>query len=69
MIRDRDFHKLPNAIQVGKRLGMHSLESSLAELYRAGTITQANAYSYANDQVLLDSLLREDRLQPNPERV
>jgi twitching motility protein PilT len=67
LIRDRDFHKLPNAIQMGRRLGMHSLESSLAELYRSGTITRANAFAYANDPGLLDSLLKESKIRINPE--
>ena len=66
LIRERDFFKLGNAIQLGRRDGMHSLESSLAELYRQGTITRASAYAYANDQVLLDSILKDAQPAAKP---
>ena len=62
IIRDRDFHKLANAIQTGRKQGMHSLEASLAHLYRRGIISRAIACAYANNQGLLDSLLKD--LQP-----
>ncbi|MCL2102770.1 MAG: type IV pilus twitching motility protein PilT, partial [Syntrophorhabdaceae bacterium] len=58
LIRERNFHHLPNAIQSGRRQGMHSLESSLAELYHSGAITRANSIAYANDQIALESLLK-----------
>lgn len=59
LIRDRDFHKLPNAIQMGLKNGMHSLEASLAGFYRRGLISKATALAYANNQTLLDTLLKE----------
>ena len=63
-IRDREFHKLTNSIQTGSKMGMHSLEHSLLELYRGGTITMATAQAYANDLGLLDTLIKEKRITP-----
>jgi pilus retraction protein PilT len=59
LIRDREFHKLINAIQTGLKRGMHSLEASLVHLYRQGIISRTTAYAYANDLGLLDSLLKD----------
>lgn len=59
LIRDRDFHKLPNAIQMGLKSGMHSLESSLVKFYRQGLISRSTALAYANDQTTLENLLKD----------
>ncbi|MDR1043693.1 MAG: PilT/PilU family type 4a pilus ATPase [Candidatus Adiutrix sp.] len=59
LIRDSDFHKLPNAIQMGLKSGMHSLESSLVNFYRQGLISRATALAFANDQATIELLLKD----------
>ena len=59
LIRERSFHRLQDAIQTGLRHGMHSLEASLASLYRAGAITRASAFAHANNAASLSALLGE----------
>jgi twitching motility protein PilT len=59
LIRDRDYYKLPNAIQMGLKSGMHSLESSLVNFYRQGLISRATALAYANDQATVEYLLKD----------
>ena len=66
MIRERTFFKLQDAIQTGIKQGMHSLELSLAGLYRSGTITRANAYAHANNTAALSSLLKDFREPESP---
>lgn len=67
MIRERNFYRLQDAIQTGSRQGMHSLEASLASLYRTGTITRASAFSHANNVAALATLLKEDPPPPDPD--
>jgi len=66
LIRDREFHKLSNAIQMGLKSGMHSLESSLVNFYRQGLISRATALAYANSQSLLETLLKEQESKVQP---
>lgn len=63
LIRDRDFHMIPNAIQIASKQGMHSLEQSLVSLYRQKMITKEMAYAYANDEALLKSMFEEQAAQ------
>ena len=59
LIRERNYHKLPSVIETSRQLGMHSMESSLAELYRNKIITRTNAFAYANNQAHLESILKK----------
>lgn len=67
MIRERMFFKLQDAILTGMKHGMHSLERSLAELYRTGVITRASAYAYANSTAALSALLKDSPPAPDDE--
>jgi len=58
MIREQNFHQLPNAIWSGRGIGMQSMEMSLVDLYYRGLITRASMYSAANSVSVLESLLR-----------
>lgn len=47
MIRDNKNHQINNVIAAGREEGMISMDQSILELYRAGTITKETALSYA----------------------
>jgi len=48
-IRDNSVHQISSVIQMSKRLGMQSMDNSLAELYQRGDITYDMANSHAQD--------------------
>ena len=48
-IRDKELHQLKSVIQMGRKLGMHTLDDSLIKLYEAGEITYDTALSNAQD--------------------
>jgi twitching motility protein PilT len=48
-IRDNSVHQISSVIQMSKRLGMQSMDNSLAELYEKGEITYDMAHSHAQD--------------------
>jgi twitching motility protein PilT len=49
LIRDGKIHLLSNVIQTHGDIGMVSLDESLAELYRKGTITYETAEAFCRD--------------------
>lgn len=53
LIREGKSHQIPTAIQTGIKLGMRSMDYSLADLVRYGVITQETAYIHAMDQEML----------------
>ncbi|MBN2455326.1 MAG: PilT/PilU family type 4a pilus ATPase [Sedimentisphaerales bacterium] len=48
-IRDKELHQLKSVIQMGRKLGMHTLDDSLIILYEAGEITYDTALNNAQD--------------------
>ena len=58
-IRERQFHKLMNVIQMSRREGMHSMDDSLLELYQAGEITYDIAMTHSYDPASLQSLIHK----------
>ncbi len=59
IIREGTFHQLHNVVASGRAVGMHSMENSLAELYRKGLITLDQAFANANVHENLETLLKE----------
>ncbi|MCX7913392.1 MAG: type IV pilus twitching motility protein PilT [Thermodesulfovibrionales bacterium] len=53
LIREGKTHQLYGAIETGMKFGMHTLETSLAELVRDRLITIESAFSKANNPELL----------------
>ena len=58
MIREAKVHQIQNVIATSRGAGMHSMEESLADLYRRGLITLDQALANANVRDRLDPLLR-----------
>jgi len=54
-IREHEHHLLINIIQTGKKVGMHSMDDSLLELYEQGEITYETAINNSYDPVNLRS--------------
>ncbi len=57
LIRDDKTNQIPSIIQTNARLGMKSLDQSLAEMVRANQITSEEAYRVAIDKSLLQKFL------------
>jgi pilus retraction protein PilT len=53
MIRTEKTHQLQNVIVTNSKDGMRTLDASLLELYRGGTITETNTLAYGMDQEYL----------------
>jgi len=60
MIRNNHSHKLTNAIQVGARQGMQSLDAVLNELVKKELITGEEAYEHAIERTIFERYLIED---------
>jgi twitching motility protein PilT len=50
LIRDAKTYMLPGVMQTGKKQGMRLMDESLLDLYRAGVITQEEAYVRAEQK-------------------
>lgn len=59
LIREGKSHQIPTAIQTGVKLGMRSMDYSLADLVRYGIITQETAYTHAMDPEMLRRYLAQ----------
>jgi twitching motility protein PilT len=59
LIRDDKTNQIASAIQTSSRLGMKSLDQSLADMVRTGTITSEEAYRVALDKTLLQKFLNQ----------
>jgi len=57
LIRDGKVHQIANTIASGKKLGMQTLDDSLAQLVRAGEITPENAFRYCRDMEGMSRML------------
>ena len=57
MIRDGKLHQVQGMIETGKKFGMHTLNSSLADLVNRGLVTQKNALERSTDKEGLGRLL------------
>jgi len=49
LIREGKTHQIQNAIQTGAKYGMHTMDMSIAELYKRGLISYEEAMTYAVD--------------------
>ncbi|XUX00753.1 MAG: PilT/PilU family type 4a pilus ATPase [Dehalogenimonas sp.] len=49
MIRESKIHNLHNVITTNRESGMITMDESLAELYKTGTITLKTVFAYCND--------------------
>ncbi len=56
-IREAKTFQIPTVMQTNRRLGMITMDESLAELYRKGEITLDNAIAYAQDPAALRTRL------------
>lgn len=59
-IRDRQLHMLLNVIQTGRKLGMHTMDDSLYELYEAGDIGYDNAINFSRDPVSMRNRIHHE---------
>ncbi|MEI8175946.1 MAG: type IV pilus twitching motility protein PilT [Candidatus Omnitrophota bacterium] len=57
LIRENDLPQVYSTIQTGKKYGMHTMNQSLADLYRRGEITYEAALQCSNNQEELMSLI------------
>ncbi|MHC4917191.1 MAG: type IV pili twitching motility protein PilT, partial [Planctomycetota bacterium] len=59
IIREGRLHQLYNILSTSRSAGMHTMEDSLADLYRQGEITLDNAYAASAMPERLESLLEQ----------
>ncbi|WP_018247722.1 type IV pilus twitching motility protein PilT [Orenia marismortui] len=57
LIREGKIHQLETIMQTNKDIGMHTMDSSLKDLYARGEISWDQALSRANDTKLLKNLI------------
>jgi twitching motility protein PilT len=57
-IRENRIYEIPNIIETSKRLGMHTMDSSIAELYAKGYIDREEAVLRSANPAKLDKLIR-----------
>lgn len=57
MIRESRVAQINSSIHTGSEFGMHSMDSSIASLYKQGLITYEDAFQYAIDPNALKKLL------------
>jgi twitching motility protein PilT len=57
LIREAKIHQIYSSMQAGAKFGMHTMDSSLAELVRRGTVTLKEAEERAHDSDELGRLL------------
>lgn len=57
LIRENKTLQIPNAIQAGKKEGMHTLNDSLVELVHAYKITREDALSVSNNPASIENLI------------
>ncbi|MDD2371017.1 MAG: type IV pilus twitching motility protein PilT [Firmicutes bacterium] len=50
LIRENKAHQITSVLQTGLSVGMHTLDYSLAQLVRSGTITKEEAMSHSSDK-------------------
>ncbi len=50
LIREAKTHQIPSAMQAGGKFGMQTMDQSLADLVKAGTITEAVAFNHCHSE-------------------
>jgi len=63
LIRENKAHQIYSLIQTGGRLGMRTMNQSLADLYRQNLISYDEALSATPDQTELNNLLRKESVR------
>lgn len=58
MIREGKAHQLQNVIQTGGKLGMKTMDDSLLELYKNGSVTRETVLEHCVDSEYVKSILR-----------
>jgi twitching motility protein PilT len=58
LIRDDKAHQIMSLIQTGGALGMRTMNQSLYDLYRSGTITYEDAIEHCHDQADFERLMQ-----------
>jgi len=61
-IREHELHQIVTVIQMGRKQGMHTMDSSLLELYQAGEITYDTAINYSHDPAEMRKLIHQEAL-------
>lgn len=59
LVRTSKCHQLNTIMQMGKSIGMHTLNSDLASLVKSGTITRDAAMEYCTDKTEMDKMINE----------
>ena len=57
-IRENRIYEIPNIIETSRRLGMHTMDSSIAELYSKGYIDREEAMLRSNNPGKMEKLIR-----------
>ena len=58
-IRERELHQLTTVIQMGRKIGMHTMDDSLLALYEAGEITYDTAINSSHEPTEMRKKLHE----------
>jgi twitching motility protein PilT len=66
LIREGKVHQIYSAMQAGGRFGMQTMDMHLAQLVKAGTITQQMAFERCHDPEELQRLVGNAALNPAP---
>jgi twitching motility protein PilT len=66
LIREGKVHQIYSAMQAGGRFGMQTMDMHLAQLVKAGTITQQMAFERCHDPEELQRLVGNAALDPTP---
>ncbi len=64
MIRENKTHQIDSAIQMGRKDGMQSLDSAIADLVRRGLVDPADAAPHAANKALFERLTAADPAAP-----
>jgi twitching motility protein PilT len=56
-IRENRIHEIPNIIETSGRLGMHSMDASIVEMYKKGYIEREEAIGRSTDAAKMEQLL------------
>ena len=57
LIREGKTHQLQSCVQTGGKYGMKTMDMSIAELYKKGTISKDEAMTYSVDNEMMVRML------------
>ena len=60
LIRDNKSHQIMSTIQTGAKVGMKTMNQSLFELYKAGTISYQDAIEHTSDEADFQRLMERN---------